>query len=230
MRRWRRALPPGAQNLSPHHSGLCLCRHVAWLLLALCFWCQPAYTRPLATTPYECVAAMQEAVDAGSADDFLTLVNIDAILNDALATLLARAQDTESASGIQPLLALLFSQMAGQKGEAARRLLLEEARAFVLNGVASGAFAGKKLADAQQRGLLAPLFANASLGRKQVVSIGDAARTADGWLMPFSVRDFGNGEDYAVVGKFSVTDGECRLEAVENLDQLFLQIQRENQE
>ena len=56
------------------------------------------------------------------------------------------------------MVALLFTQAASKEGNV-RSLLLNETRAFVLNGISSGAFAGRKPSGNAAQGLLAPLFA-----------------------------------------------------------------------
>ena len=86
-----------------------------------------------------------------------------------------------------PMVALLFTQAASKEGNV-RSLLLNETRAFVLNGISSGAFAGRKPSGNTAQGLLAPLFADASTGRKEIKNVGQARRDGDGWLVPFVVH------------------------------------------
>lgn len=160
---------------------------------------------------------------------FERLVDLDAILGEALHLFLRETQKPEVARQLPPLLAMLFSQAAAQDsgGVNLRSLLFGEARAFVLNGVASGAFAGASPRQAAQ-GLLDPLFADASTGRKEIREIGQARRDGRGWLVPFVVHDAGNGEDYSVLGRVSPLDNGCRLTAVENLEELLRRISEES--
>lgn len=170
------------------------------------------------------LADIGAAVDAGNQAAFERLVDVDGILGQALDVFLAEAARPEGA--LPPMLAIMLSQAAGQP--AARNLLLREARAFVLNGISSGAFAGKKLNNAQQQGLLAPLFALASIGRKEIRGVGTPVGDgAGGWFLPFSVHDYGNDNDYAVIGRFTPRDNNLRLTGIENLEQLFAQIKKE---
>lgn len=191
-------------------------------ILAL-FLFAPAQAAP----PDDCLRQIGEAVETGDAEAFQRLVDMDQIINSALDAFLAEAGKGENSAQLAPMLALLFSQAAGQGAQAIKNLLMAEAKAFVLNGVSSGAFAGKRLNGAQPQGYLAPLFANASLGRKEIRGVGEPVRDGDAWLAPFSVHDYGNDQDYHVVGRFEPFDSGARLTRIENLDQLFKQIKKE---
>lgn len=180
-----------------------------------------------AAPPDDCLKQIGEAMDNGDAAAFEQLIDIDGILNSSLDLFLAEAQKSENASRLAPMLAILFSQAAGQGGQAIRNLLMQEAKAFVLNGVSSGAFAGRKPDSSQAQGMLAPLFANASLGRKEIRGMGEPVSDDDGWYMPFTVHDYGNDQDYAIVGRFEPVAGGVKLVGIENLDQIFNQIRRE---
>lgn len=174
----------------------------------------------------QCLASLSAAIENGDTDTFCKLVDVDAILNQGLEVFLQQISKPENAKHIPPMLSLMLSQAASQP--TVRAILLQEARAFLLNGIASGAFAGKNLSQAQQQGLLAPLFANASMGRKEIRSLGNAVEDGEnGWFLPFNIHDFGNGNDYTIVGHFTPNDAGLHLAAIENLDQIFAQIQRE---
>lgn len=177
-----------------------------------------------------CIAQAGKAVDAADVAAFERLVDLDAILDEALGLFLRETQKPEVARQLPPLLAMLFSEAAaqGSGGVNLRGLLFSEARAFVVNGVASGAFAGRKPTGRAAQGLLAPLFADASTGRKEIREIGQARRDGQGWLVPFMVHDAGNGETYSVLGRVSPVDGGCRLTAVENMEELLRRVAAES--
>ena len=180
-----------------------------------------------AGAPARCLAETAKAIDAADVAAFERQVDVDAILEQAMALLMQIMAQPETADRMPPLLALVFSQAAGDGGAAVRSLLKNEARAFILNGVASGAFAGRTPSGKAASGLLAPLFADASLGRKEIRGVGAPVPDGEGWIMPFVVHDAGNGQDYAVTGRFSPTENGCRLTSVENLGELFERIRRE---
>lgn len=181
-----------------------------------------------AAPPDKCLARIAEAMEKGDAQAFEELVDIDGIMDGALDVFMAEARKPENKSSLPPMIAMLFSQSAGQSGQTIKALLLQAAKEFVLSGVGSGAFGGGKGAAAQGQGFFAPLFANASMGRKEIRPLGEAVGQDGGWHMPFNVHDCGNGQDYAVIGRFEPLgkDG-AKLVEIENLDQIFEQIQKE---
>lgn len=199
------------------------------LLMPLFFVCLPTL-RIMAAPPDECLQKIGKSLDDGDLQAFEQLVDMDAILAQGMDVFLAEAQKPENSSKLAPMLAMMFTQMGGQGGQVIRNLILQEARAFVANGISSGAFAGKQPAPGANQGVLAPLFANASIGRKEIRGIGQVMKTENGWIVPFTVHDYGNDKDYPVIGRFTAGDNGARLTSIENIDQLFAQIKKEAEE
>ena len=168
----------------------------------------------------QCVTDIGLAVDRADAAAIERLVDVDTILAAALDIFVQRARDPRVAEELPPMLAILFAQAApGEQGNATvRAVLLSESRAFVMNGISSGAFAGRRVEGRAAQGVLAPLFADASTGRKEVRQVGEARAKNGDWLVPFTVYDHGNGENYRVTGRVRFNDGKARLVEVENLD------------
>lgn len=213
--------------------GLWLVTAALWLVLWLSV--SPVSIAAAADTagPRQCLLEAGKAIDAADASAFERLVDVDAILEEALDIFLREARKPEVARELPPMLAILFSQAASRDSGAStvRSLLLSESRAFVLNGVSSGAFAGREPTGKEAQGLLAPLFANASTGRKEIRSVGRArpdASGAQGWLVPFVVHDAGNGRDYEILGRLSPVENGFRLTSVKNLDALLRRIIEES--
>lgn len=179
--------------------------------------------------PYKTLESISNAIDEANGDTFTQLVDLDALLDQSLNVFLTEAQKPENAQNMPPIVALMFSQAAdsGQKGQAIRTLLHNEAKSFVMNGINSGAFAGKKLNNVQIGGMLAPLFANASIGRKEIRGVGDAIKDGDDYLLPFTIYDYGNEQNYPIIGRFSQKGDGLRLTGIDNLEQLFTQIKKE---
>ena len=198
------------------------------LLLVFPHACKAAAATPDAGAPARCLAEAARAIDEADVAAFERQVDVDAILEQALGLVMQAVAEPGATSLMPPLLALVFSQAAGNGGAAVRELLKGEARAFILGGVASGAFAGRKPSGGAGGGLLAPLFADASQGRKEIREAGAPVRDGEGWLMPVVVHDAGNGQDYAVTGRFSPTETGCRLTSVENLGEILERIRRES--
>lgn len=179
------------------------------------------------TDPRQCILEAGKAVDTANVDAFERLVDVDAILEQALDLFVRRAQNPETAKDLPPMVAILFTQAASKEGNV-RSLLLNETRSFVVNGVSSGAFAGRKPSGKSAQGLLAPLFADASTGRKEIRDVGQARRDGQAWLVPFVVRDGGNGESYDVTGRVTSVNGDMRLTSVANMDALLRRVAAES--
>lgn len=180
---------------------------------------------PIHAGPVESVREINSALVASDVNAFQNLVDMDALLDQALDVFLAELRNPENAQHFPPMLTLMLSQAANQTN--IRQLLLGETKAFVLNGIASGAFGGKPQTPAQQQGILAPLFANASLGRKEITAIGNPVADGNDWLMPMTIHDYGSGGDYPIIGRFVEEGVVSRLKGVENLQQIYTQIRKE---
>ena len=57
--------------------------------------------------------------------------------------------------------------------------------------------------------------------------MGKPTPDGEGWPVPFVVHDAGNGQEYAVTGRFSPTETGCRLTSVANLPELVERIRQE---
>ena len=201
-------------------------------LMTLCLgFAAPALATGSAAAARQCVVQAGKAVESADTAAFEKLVDMDGILAAALDIFVRRAKQPQAAAELPPMLAILFSQAAsGEQGSATvRALLLNESRAFIVNGISSGAFAGRKVEGRAAQGVLAPLFADASTGRKEIRQVGEARAKNGDWLVPFTVYDHGNGESYRVNGRVNF-DGSSsgRLVAVENLEALMGQVAEES--
>lgn len=172
-----------------------------------------------------CILAARDAVDAADVKAFEAAVDVDLVLERAVAVV----AEVSARGGEQtpPVLALMFSPLSD--APAARRLLAREAGAFVRNGIASGAFAGRRKADAPAaQGVLAPLFADVSMGRKQITRVSSPVRSDGGaWLVAFDLFDGGNQETYSVLGRVERQGTRLRLTAVENMKDIFRRLCKE---
>lgn len=204
-------------------------RLLALLLLAALLWLAPSVQaaendlNPAQDAPVAALWEAEKAAHAGDAARFEELVDINGIINAALDIFMAEAKN--GSLNLPPMLALMLGGVGGQP--ALRGLLLNETRAFILNGINSGAFGGKVISSAQSQGILAPLFSNASIGRKDITSVGKPEREGKGWLVPFTVLDSGNGNFYDIVGYLEARDGQHRLLEIRNLRELFNKISAE---
>lgn len=205
-------------------------RVLCGLLLWCCLCCWPAGAQALSSQAARaCVLEAGAAVDHADAACFEQLVDMDAILDDAVDLFMEEARKPGNASLLPPMLALMFSgaAMAEDNGLGVRRLLVSEARAFVLNGIASGAFAGREQESYTSQGLVAPLFEAVSMGRKEIRNVGTPVAQGQDWIVPFVLRDHGNGNDYAVRVRVRDSNGGPRVVAVDNMRQLFVILGKE---
>lgn len=176
---------------------------------------------PAADPARELVMEIGEAVNQSDAEGFASLVDLDAILGAALDAFVKEASKPENASLMPPMIAMILPSLAGQASSPARELLLSEAKSFALSGISSGAFAGRKPDLSRSSGLMAPLFAQASLGRKEIKNIGQPEAAGGGWIVPFVIYDHDNGNEYPVKGRVERSGGGLKLTGVENLPQLI---------
>lgn len=195
------------------------------LLAALLAPARPALA--VIATPRACLTAITEAVNNRDLESFEKLVDVNGIISNGIDVFIAEMQKPENLGSLNPVLALMFSGLASQGATGPRALLAQELRSFVANGVSSGAFAGKPVASYEAQGMLAPFLSSASMGKKEIRSIGEAIPAGNGWLAPFSVHDYDNGQDYPVIGLFTPAENGLRLTGIENLEQLFQQIRKE---
>lgn len=180
--------------------------------------------------PVQCLMNINQAIEDADLEALEEVADIDELITSSLDAFMLEIQKPENRNTLPPILSLLLSQINGGKDNKIRELLLSEGRTFVENGVQSGAFAGKKLSYKQTNGLLAPLFEDASLGKKEIRGIGEPVPAEGDWLVPFSVHDYGNGRDYQIIGRISDTGSGSKLVKIENIDELIQQIKSEAQE
>lgn len=195
------------------------------LLLGLVLW--PGLC--VADAARDCVVDISKALDNSDVQLFKARVDVDQVIGQAIDVFLVEAKKPYIRNNLQPMLAIMLQQASSGEGagQAIRALLVKESRAFVLNGIATGAFAGKRVRPNVEQGLLTPLFADASIGRKEIIQIGEGQATDSGWIVPFTLLDGGNGSDYAIDGLIQETASGLKLTKIINLPDLFLQIQEE---
>ncbi len=199
------------------------------LLLVVALCCLPA--RLAAQSAADCLVAVGEALDSADTALFQRKVDVVALVSQAIDVFVGCASDPQMAQAMPPMLTLILSQAAKNDatGKAIKSMLFTECRAFLLQGVASGAFAGRPTGRNAGQGMLAPLFANASMGRKEIAAIGEPESQDNGWVVPFTLRDYGNGQNYALEGLVQDDHGELRVTKIMNLPEIFLQVLEEAQ-
>ncbi len=180
-----------------------------------------------AESPRECVVRAGNAIDNADAELFTQNVYLDAMIAQGLEDFFAEVKKPEVARDLPPILALFLSRVQDpEQKKNIQKLLATEVRAYILDGVASGAFAGQRK-QAAARGILAPLFANASTGRKELIQIGEGRSETEGWIVPCTLLDYGNGMEYPIDALVQDVDGRFKITAVRNLPEIFVRLREE---
>lgn len=177
-------------------------------------------------TPEAALRQVQTAIDTNDAALLEKYVDVGRIAQrgvDAfMSDLVARPPKAVSGGGeTLPLLAMLSSAVQSgaqsQTAQTVKMLVAEETRKFVVWGVASGNFSGKpvkKERKATDGGLFSPLFADASVGRKELRGVKSVARDGDKATASVMLFDHGSERAYPVdlaltrreSGNWQVTD------------------------
>lgn len=207
-------------------------------LYGFVLWVSPSHAAmPTAVSaqedPAKALENVQSAIDTGDNALLERHVDVDGLIRAGVDYFLAEAKNDTSKNPLPPVLGMILSTVGqSETGKMSFRSLVGgEARNFVVYGVQSGSFAGTKRDNAPPpEGLLAPLFAEASLGRKEIRQARRPQMQGNDCLISFVVYDYGNGQSYPVQGLWQVVDGHWRLVKVENLSALLGQIRREAEE
>lgn len=205
---------------------------IAALVFSFCifFYSSASMSVLAAENPADCIEEIGIAIDASDPDTFQELVDMDNLLQKGLNAFVKEASKPENAQKLPPVANMFIRQLGlpGVAGDKLRQMLMNEMKSFTLHGIASGAFAGKAPRQTSFTGMLGPLLANASLGRKEIKKIG--APYADGadWLVPFEVHDYGNGNNYKVIGRLVNAPNGLRLAEIDNIIDLLVQIGNES--
>lgn len=191
--------------------------------------CPPAFAAQGGQGPEHAVHGMQRALESGDAALLDKWADVDGILGQAVDVFLEDARTPEGQALLPPMLAVVLSSVdsSPQAKALVRGTLQKEAGEFVRYGVRSGKFAGKPREAAPPSGMLAPLFADASLGRKEILSIGRAVPEGSGYYVPFVVRDHGNGNTYPIEATVHKKGDQWRIAGIRNMRALMDRIRQE---
>ena len=192
-------------------------------ILIVSFFC----TAFAAGTPEQAVRDVQRAIDAKNADRFEQLVDVKRILDAATNLLLAEADKPNGL--LPPMLALMLSSVKDSQALAGlRALITQETHAFVRYGVLSGNFAGTPDQSVRPGGMLASLFSDVSMGRKELRIAGPSAPNGqDRVLLPVELKDHGNDNIYPLLARLQWRSPDWRVVEIVNLPDIWERIQAE---
>ena len=189
----------------------------------------------LAATPAQALAEVQRAVDGNDEVLLEKFVDLRAIIARGVDVFVAEYAAHPPAGEGDPLLDMLSGGLGDESGSAVspavKLLLVEEARRFVVRGVASGQFSGRPPSagrELPEPGILSALFADVSTGRKElrgvrVQRVGDDRSTAAA-----TVFDHGTGRGYPVILALSrQAGGFWKVTDVQNLEDIVRLVRRE---
>ena len=182
-------------------------------------------------TPETTVQGVAYAIDAANADLFEQLVDTRGVCAQIMDKFFDLAATPEGQAMLPPAINLIFASMGGhvQARSTVGGMLANETQSFVRYGVASGKFAGNpNTQSVPPSGMLANIFANASMGRKEIRNVGTTSYV-DGRnaKVPFEVYDHGNGNTYPVIAQLQTQGNNWRVTGIENLQDLLAQISQE---
>jgi hypothetical protein len=180
-----------------------------------------------ASTPEQAVRNAQHAIDMKDAERFEQLVDTKRILGATTKLLLAEANKTNGQ--LPPMLALMLSSVKDSQALLGLRdLIIQETQAVVRYGVLSGNFAGKPDQSVRPSGMLAFLFSDVSMGRKELRVAGPSASNGqERALLPVELKDYGNGNIYPLLLHLQWNPPDWRVIEIVNLPDIWDQIQAE---
>lgn len=189
------------------------------VLSLLVFSAVPAF----AASPEATIPILQKSIDSSDAALLEKHMDLDSVINKATDFVLADPTALKAAQQT-PAVALLIAGMgADPKAKAMlKKILAQETRNFATQGVSSGAFAGKKPSGkSKDGGLLSPLFADASKGRKEFGPAKLLERKGGSAKVSTSLYDAGAKERYPLELRLEEQQGVWRVVEVMNIRQLI---------
>jgi hypothetical protein len=177
-----------------------------------------------AGAPEQAARNAQRAIDTKNAELFDQCVDVGRILNAAMDLLLAEADKPNGR--LPPMLALMLSSVRDSQAQTAlRTLIAREAHTFLRYGILSGNFAGKPDRSVRPEGLLAPLFSDVSMGRKELRVAGPSAPGGqEEVLLPVELKDHGNGNIYPLLLRLRRQPPDWRIAEIVNLPDIWNQV------
>ncbi len=180
------------------------------------------------SSPVQTIHDIQQALDTGDQAFFDASVNMESLVGQCVDIFIEDSNKSDQKT-LPPMLALMLSTVT--QNETARKTLRDtlvgEASSFVRYGVRSGAFGGKTIETEKPGGLLSTLFADASMGRKELTNIGQPVEESGAVYIPFTLKDHGNGQSYPIEAWLRQENGSWRVIGLRNVRTLVRLIRGE---
>jgi hypothetical protein len=209
-----------------------LYRYIFFLALGL--FCAPTWA---GESPVTSLASIQRAVDGNDHALLEKYVDLRGIIARGVDQFVADYAASPPGGEGDPLMEMLSGGLARESGSAAsqpmKMMLVEEARKFVIRGVASGDFSGRpsKEATLPDGGLLSILFADASTARKELRDLRVNPASGDTATAEATLYDFGSERNYPVqLGLRLQPEGYWKVTDVKNMADLIRRVRKEAEE
>jgi hypothetical protein len=199
--------------------------------LLVLFWAGPAWA---AEPPAAALAGIQRAIDG---NDYVLLekyIDVRGIIARGVDRFVADYAANPPGGEGDPLMEMLSGGLARESGSAAatsmKMMLVEEARKFVIRGVASGDFSGKPAQESvvPDGGLFAVLFADASTARKELRGVGVSPVKNDTALAKATLYDHGSERNYPLQLDLRLQpEGYWKVTDVKNMADLIRIVRKE---
>jgi len=210
-----------------------LCRYIFILSLVLSSGLAWAAEPPVAS-----LTNIQKAIDGNDHALLEKYIDLRGIIARGVDQFVADYAANPPGGEGDPLMEMLSGGLARESGSAASQtmklMLVEEARKFVVRGVASGSFSGRPAqggAVLPDGGLLSVLFADASTARKELRHVRVQPPSGDKTSAQATLYDHGSERNYPVLLGLSLQpEGYWRVTDVTNMADLIRMVRKEAEE
>lgn len=199
-------------------------------LLAL-FWAGPVWA---VEPPAAALSGIQRAIDGNDYALLEKYVDVRGIIARGVDRFVADYAANPPGGEGDPLMEMLSGGLARESGSAAatsmKMMLVEEARKFVIRGVASGDFSGKPAPEAvlPDGGLFSVLFADASTARKELRGVGLSPVKDDRATAKATLYDHGSERNYPLQLDLRLQpEGYWKVTDVKNMADLIRSVRKE---
>ncbi len=181
--------------------------------------------------PIQTIKNIQHALDTGDVTLFDASIDMESLLGQCVDVLIADS-NIEGQQTIPPVLALILStaNLNDDARNALRSAIIAEVGAFIRYGVSSGAYAGKKIKSPPPDGILASFLSQSSMGRKEIVRIGQVTKENDAIYVNFVVKDYGNDRYYPVEAWLRQDSEQWKVIGLRNIRTLIRMVQSETEQ
>lgn len=209
-------------------------RYKCFIVMILVLWAGIAWA---AEPPAASLANIQRAIDGNDHALLEKYIDLRGIIARGVDQFVVDYAANPPGGEGDPLMEMLSGGLARESGSAAgqtmKLMLVEEARKFVVRGVASGSFSGRPTQSAvlPDGGLFSVLFADASTARKELRNVRVQPPRGDKTSAQATLYDHGSERNYPVLlGLTLQPAGYWKVTDVTNMADLIRMVRKEAEE